>query len=331
MTSGTGLTEFAAKYPERFFDVGIAEGHGTAMAAGMASQGIVPVFAVYSTFLQRAYDMLLHDVAIMNLHAVFAVDRAGLVGADGETHQGIFDVGYLSTVPNMKILCPASFEELREMLRHAILSLDGPVAIRYPKSSEGRYKEGCLSEGIFQPSKLLREGKDITIVTYGVSVNTALDAADSLLRYGISVEIVKLNLINPIDFDAIDASVHQTGHLLVLEECVEQGSAGERIAAHCALHSITLKSLRLLNIGSRFIPQGSINELRKMCGLDVESLVREVTGLFGNPSIIEVSADTDEGAVDEADENDAAENDAEAIGDETEMVCPDDDEDLDYE
>lgn len=274
MTGGTGLTEFAGKFPDRFFDVGIAEGHAAAMAAGMASQEIIPVFAVYSTFLQRSYDMLLHDVALSNLHVVFAVDRAGLVGADGETHQGIYDVGYLQTVPNMKILSPASCSELREMLRHAVLALDGPVVVRYPKSAEGRYKDGFIQNGSFSFARCLREGSDLTLVTYGVNVNTALDAADILQERGISAEIIKLNYISPIDIDTVSASLRKTGRLLVLEECAEAGCVGERIAAYLAQNAMALKSLRLLNLGSRFIPQGSIDKLREMCGIDTSGVVR---------------------------------------------------------
>jgi 1-deoxy-D-xylulose-5-phosphate synthase len=310
MTSGTGLTEFAAKYPDRFFDVGIAEGHATAMAAGMASQEMLPVFAVYSTFLQRSYDMLLHDVALMNLHVVFAVDRAGLVGADGETHQGIYDVGYLSTVPNMKILCPASFTELRDMLRYAVLSLEGPVAVRYPKSGEGRYKGGFSGKGRVSYSKRLREGKDLTLVTYGVNVNTALDAADLLQNQGISVEIIKLDFINPIDIDAVVSSVRKTGRLLVLEECAEAGCVGERLAAHFAQNAISLKSLRLLNLGGRFIPQGSVGELQKMCGIDTPCVVRaaaEACGVaLGNlTQEISASAAFEDSRADAGDDGDA--------------------------
>ncbi len=286
MTSGTGLTEFAGKFPERFFDVGIAEGHGAAMAAGMASQEMIPVFAVYSTFLQRSYDMLLHDVALMNLHVVFAVDRAGLVGADGETHQGIFDIGFLSTVPNMKILCPASFEELRDMLRYAVLVMDGPVAVRYPKSGEGRYKDGFQRDPVSQNgrisfSKLLREGNDITIVTYGTNVNIVLDAADILCNREISAEIIKLDLISPIDIDTVSASLRKTGRLLVVEECAESGCVGEKIASQLAQSAVILKSLKLLNLGSRFIPQGSVDELRQMCGIDAQGVVKAATEACG--------------------------------------------------
>lgn len=271
MTSGTGLTEYSGKFPDRFFDVGIAEGHGVSMAAGMASQETIPVFAVYSTFLQRSYDMLIHDTALSNLHVVLAIDRAGLVGGDGETHQGIFDVGFLSTIPNMTIFCPASFEELRDMLRLAVLKTEGPVAIRYPKSAEGRYREGGTAA-----SKTVLEGTDLTLVTYGVNVNTALEAADILAKSNISVEIIKLGTIAPIDFQAVERSLAKTHRLLVLEECVEQGSVGERLASHTAISGMVLKSVRLMNLGSRFIPQGNVEQLRKYCGIDTMSVVRSI-------------------------------------------------------
>jgi 1-deoxy-D-xylulose-5-phosphate synthase len=283
MTSGTGLSDFALRYPGRFFDVGIAEGHGATMAAGMASQDLIPVFAVYSTFLQRSYDMLLHDIALPNLHVVLAVDRAGLVGGDGETHQGIFDVGFLTTVPNMQILCPASFQELRDMLRYAAFDMTGPVAVRYPKSGEGRYKDGFIGISGVSLSKRLLEGTDVTLVTYGTNINAALDAADTLCEEGIKVELVKLDFISPIDVAAIDASLGKTGRLLVLEDAVEAGCVGKSIAAHVAETGISLKSLRLLNLGSRFIPHGSVCELRKACGLDAAGIVLAVREMITGP------------------------------------------------
>lgn len=272
MMSGTGLKDFAVKYPERFFDVGIAEGHGASMAAGMSSQDMIPVFAVYSTFLQRSYDMLLHDIAISNLHVVLAIDRAGLVGSDGETHQGIYDIGFLSTVPNMMVFCPASFQELRDMLRQAVLKTEGPVAVRYPKNGEGRYIEGGI-----EASKLLREGTDITIVTYGTTINSVLDAADILAENDISAEIIKLGTINPIDFDAVEASVNKTRRLVVVEECIENGSVGERICAYLLATMTPLESVKRLNLGNRFIPHGTIGELRQMCGIDKNGIVSSVT------------------------------------------------------
>jgi 1-deoxy-D-xylulose-5-phosphate synthase len=276
MASGTSLTDFAAKYPNRFFDVGIAEGHAAAMAAGMAAQGMKPVFAVYSTFLQRSYDMLLHDVALGNHHVVFAVDRAGFVGGDGETHQGIYDVGYLSTVPNMQIYCPASYKELRDMLRHALNQTEGPVAVRYPKCGEGRYTQGGA-----QQSAVLCEGSDITLVTYGITVNDALDAVDQLREQGISTELVKLGVIRPIDFEAVDSSLAKTGRLLVVEESAEDGSVGVQLAAHAAARQLPLRGLRLLNLGSQFIPQGTVEELRARYGIDAAGIVRAAIDLCG--------------------------------------------------
>ena len=295
MTAGTGLHNFAARFPERFFDVGIAEGHAAAMAAGLASRGAIPVFAVYSTFIQRAYDMLIHDVAISGLHVVFAVDRAGLVAADGETHQGIFDAGFLSAIPGMTVLCPASFAELRDMLSFAVNSLSSPVAIRYPRGGEGAYKDGGSDA-----AKCIREGKDFTLITYGVNINTVIEAADELERDGILVEIIKLGCVNPIDMDMILKSTTKTGRVLVLEECVARGSVGECIAAALVMggrtgrdrgkrsarnrsaaakesqNSSIPKSVILLNLGDGFAPCGEIDELRKLHGIDTESVCNAI-------------------------------------------------------
>lgn len=268
MQAGTGLDGFAQMYPERFFDVGIAEGHGVTMAAGMAKQGAKPVFAVYSSFLQRGYDMLLHDVAISGLHVVFGVDRAGLVGEDGETHHGIFDVGYLATVPGMTVLAPACFQELRDMLAWAVQTAAGPVAVRYPRGGEGEYRGRYSGEEMV----LLRDGADLTIVTYGATVYAALEAAQQLEKAGVSARIVKLNHLTPSDWGPLCEQVRVTGRLLVAEECVEAGSVGQRLAAQLALGGIAVKSMTLLNVGDRFITQGSVAELRKLCGLDAESI-----------------------------------------------------------
>ena len=181
MGPGTGLQEFAAAWPKRFFDVGIAEGHAVSMAAGMAKQGMIPVFAVYSSFLQRSYDMLIHDVALQGLHVVLAVDRAGLVGADGATHHGCQDVGFLTQIPGFTVLCPASFQELRTMLR-AALAMDGPVAVRYPRGGEVR----PFPDWDGSPSAVLRRGTDITMVSYGTLMDEVLTAADLLSERGVS-------------------------------------------------------------------------------------------------------------------------------------------------
>ncbi len=271
MQSGTGLDGFSAEFPDRFFDVGIAEGHAVSMAAGMAKQRLLPVFAVYSSFLQRSYDMLLHDVAILGLHVVFGVDRAGLVGEDGETHHGVFDVAYLSSVPGMKILCPSSFAELRAMLRHAVLEVRGPVAVRYARGGEGEFRGQCGVEG----SCLVRQGTDLTIVTYGTLLNEAIKAACLLEERGVSAEVLKLNSIAPLDMDAIRICGERTGRLLIAEECVDAGCVGRRIASELVLGDCGPIRVSLANLGDRFVQHGTVAELRALCGIDARSLCRK--------------------------------------------------------
>jgi len=215
--------------------------------------------------------MLIHDVALSGLHVVFAVDRAGLVPGDGETHQGLFDVAYLRTVPGMTILCPANFAELRDMLRYAVEKLDGPVAVRFPRGGEGAYKDGG-AENV----KCVRKGTDVTIVTYGINVNTAIDAANTLEKEDISVEIIKLGRISPIDIEEIEHSIGKTGRLLVLEECVGRGSVGESLAAMFACNKKCPETVILLNTGETIAPCGDIEELRKLCGIDAESVCKAI-------------------------------------------------------
>lgn len=277
MQSGTGLDEFARRYPNRFFDVGIAEGHGVSMAAGMAKQGGVPVFAVYSSFLQRGYDMLLHDVAISGLHGVFAVDRAGLVGEDGETHHGLFDVAYLTSIPGMNVLAPGCFQELRDMLDWAVRDCRGPVAVRYPRGGEGVYR------GRFDGEKtvVLREGKDITLVTYGATTDAVLAAAESLERDGYTAEVIKLQSIAPIDWGPVLESVRETERILVAEECAAQGCVGQRIAAQLTLEGVPVKRMVLVNTGDGFVTHGSIEQLRKLCGLDTQNIYKMAREALG--------------------------------------------------
>lgn len=271
MQSGTGLDHFARAYPDRFFDVGIAEEHAVSMAAGMAKQRALPVFAVYSSFLQRSYDMLIHDVAIQKLHVVLGVDRAGLVGGDGETHHGIFDVAYLSTVPGMRVFCPANYAELKAMLRYGVLKINGPVAVRYPRGGEGKFRTLCGVEGV----SVIRDGKDLTIAAYGTIINEALDAARMLAEKGIETQILKLNSILPLDLEAVRQCVEKTGRLLVAEECVNTGCVGSRIAAELMLEGVSGLKIRLANLGDRFIPQGTVQELRVLCGIDAASLCKK--------------------------------------------------------
>lgn len=268
MSSGAGMDVFSAAHPDRFFDVGIAEGHAVSMAGGMAKQGMVPVFAVYSSFLQRGYDMLIHDVALQNLHVVFCVDRAGLVGSDGETHHGVFDVSYLSSVPDMTVLCPASYAELETMLRAAIYDINGSVAIRYPRGGEGKYT-ACNTA----PETLLRDGRDVTLVCYGIMTNEVLDAAERLAAEGISAEVIKLSMIKPPDFDLVMRSLRKTGKLLISEDVCEAGCVGSRILEEAAISEIDIRAAKLLNLGEGIVPHGTVAELLHDFGLDADGIV----------------------------------------------------------
>ena len=274
MRSGTGLDPFAIRCPERFFDVGIAEGHAVAMCSGMAKQGMLPVFAVYSSFLQRGYDMLIHDMALQRLHMVLGVDRAGLVGDDGETHQGLFDVAYLSTVPGLTLLAPASFAETRSMLCRALYELDGPVALRYARGGENGYSDDH-SQGA---AAVLREGSDWTAVCYGTMTGEVLAAAEALDAEGISVEVVKLNQLAPLEPETVLTSARKTGRLLVAEEVIQAGSMGVALAGAVAQEGLALKVLKLLNTGDQFVPHGTIPQLREKLGINsdhIASVMRE--------------------------------------------------------
>ena len=272
MTSGTGLTPFANAYPQRFFDVGIAEGHAVSMCAGMAKQGLIPVFAVYSSFLQRGFDMLVHDVSLSGLHVVLGVDRAGLVGADGETHHGCFDPMYLSQIPGMEVFCPSSFQELREMLRRAVLECTGPVAVRYPRGGEGAYQGCCGAED----ATVLREGQDFTIVTYGILVNQAIAAAEELEKNGIHTGIVKLNRITPLSTETVAGIMKRAPHVLVLEDCLATCCVGQRLAAVAAQVGACPERLLLKNSGCTLAPEGSVDELYHRLGLDAISVAAAI-------------------------------------------------------
>ena len=272
MTSGVALTEFSEKYPERFFDVAIAEEHAVAMSAGLSSQGMKPVCAIYSTFLQRAYDMLIHDVAISQQNVVFAVDRAGLVGEDGETHHGVFDVAFLSDIPNMKILAPSSFSELRSMMRYA-LCIEGPVAVRYGKGGEGDYNEDSFENGV--QSCVIRNGNDVGVITYGMLVNNVLAACDKAEQSGVFCEILKLNSLKPLDSDAIIAVARKTGKIIVFEDIVRHGSVFEKVSSIIAESGITCKVCGI-NCGDSFVTHGSVKELYKILKLDVDGMYKTV-------------------------------------------------------
>lgn len=276
MPSGTGLTQFQKEYPGRTYDVGIAEGHAVSMAGGLAKCGMIPVFAVYSTFLQRSYDMILQDVAMLNLHVVFAVDRAGLVGEDGETHHGVFDIGYLQQVPGITIFCPSTTMELRQMLVEAVEACDGPVAVRYPRGGDGAYTQ--LPDG-----SVVRQGRDLTMVTYGTMINQVMEAADLLAQEGTEAEILRLRQIKPLDMAPILDSVRKTGRLLVVEETMEIASVGSRIVEKLATAGVRC-NVALMNLGDAFVPHGSMKELYESLNLDAGSIAARGREVLANES-----------------------------------------------
>jgi len=267
MSAGTGLTEFAKEFPKRFFDVGIAEEHAVAMASGLAARGRIPVCAIYATFLQRAYDQLLHDVAINANHVVFAIDRAGLVGADGETHQGIFDIPFLRSVPGMKIYAPSNYAELRSALVKATLQEKGPVAVRYPRGGEGAFVENTFAE----TAALVRSGSDLVICTYGCMLNVAIAAAEKLAQQGISAGVLKYNELSGSAPEALLNAARTTGRVLVLEDCVEEGCLGQKIASQLQMNDISAK-LKLCNLGQQFIPQGTVQQLYSAYHIDADAV-----------------------------------------------------------
>ena len=271
MADGTGLTGFAVEFPRRFFDVGIAEGHGVAMAGGMAKQGLIPVFAVYDSFLQRGYDMLVQDMALEKLHGVLAVDRCGLVGADGETHHGCLD--YLSQIPGMTVLAPASFAELRRMLRRAVLDMmTGPVAVRYPRGGEDGYDSDCGDE----PVTVLRQGTDAAIVTYGILTGQALRAAELLEKEGVSLRVVKLNRVAPLDGDGICRALDGVKRVVAAEDQLRAGAVGERLGALLLERGAGIERYALRNAGEALPAQGSTAQLRHVLGLDAEGMAQAV-------------------------------------------------------
>ncbi|WP_409069916.1 1-deoxy-D-xylulose-5-phosphate synthase [Clostridium sp. FAM 1755] len=275
MKDGTGLRKFGETFPERFFDVGIAEQHAVTLAAGIATEGLKPVFAVYSTFLQRAYDQILHDICIQNLPVVLGIDRAGIVGSDGETHQGIFDLSYLSSLPNMTIIAPKCLEEMGIILRWA-LNQNAPVAIRYPRGGDIKSLE-------MTPIKNMKKGKweviceegDIAIIATGKMVQHAIIAREKLKSYGIKSTIVNANFVKPIDKELIKNFVKKGYKIVTVEDNVVKGGFGSLVLQYVS----KLKANNVvLNLGfkDKFVPHGSTDILYKIEGLDPEGIVKNI-------------------------------------------------------
>ncbi len=275
MPDGTGLTGFAHQHPERFFDVGIAEQHAVTFAAGLACNGKKPVVAVYSTFLQRAYDQVVHDVCLQNLPVVFALDRAGVVGSDGPTHHGVFDLAYLRHMPNLTVMAPKDENELQHMLKTAV-EHHGPVAIRYPRGNGyGVPLDQELTTIQTGKAELLRHGEQNVVLALGSMVYPALAAAEQLAQEGIDLTVVNLRFVKPLDIGLITDLIHPATRLITLEENILQGGMGTAVLELLEQQNIQRPVLRL-GYPDHYIEQGEQHELRARYGLDTEGIINSV-------------------------------------------------------
>ena len=274
MTDGTGLKRFRNLYPERFFDVGIAEEHAVTFAAGMAKSGLKPVFAVYSSFLQRAYDQILHDVCLQKLPVVFAIDRAGLVGKDGATHQGIFDLSYLATIPNLTIMAPKNKWELSDMLKFAIAA-DTPMAIRYPRGDAcdlWKEKRAPIESG---KAEVLCEGTEVALFAIGSMVETAWKVMEKLQERGISATVVNARFAAPLDKECICGLAQKHRLLVTLEENVASGGMGEHLAALLMEEQSRIKLLRIA-VPDTFVEHGDVDTLYRVLGMDADTVTNRI-------------------------------------------------------
>jgi 1-deoxy-D-xylulose-5-phosphate synthase len=277
MPEGTGLVKFSQKFPDRFFDVGIAEQHGVTFAAGMATEGMKPVVAIYSTFLQRSYDQILHDVCLESLPVTFAIDRGGIVGEDGPTHHGLFDLSFLRTLPNMIVMAPKDENELRRMLLTAI-NHPGPAAFRYPRGTGANV---AIDEHIkplpIGKGEVLTEGKDLLILAIGTSVTDALEAHQILLEKHIHATVVNCRFVKPLDADLICHLAKEIPHIITIEENLRQGGFGSAVLE--LLHDENINNLQVKRLGihDTFVEHGPSKLLRKKYGIDAQAIVSAAT------------------------------------------------------
>ena len=278
MPDGTGLKRFRNMYPDRFFDVGIAEEHAVTFAAGLAAGGLKPVVAIYSSFLQRAYDQILHDVCIQNLPVVFAIDRAGLVGSDGETHQGIFDLSYLSSIPNMHIMAPKNKWELSDMLKFAV-KFEGPIAIRYPRGEayDGlkEYREPIR----FGKAEWLYQEKSIVLVAVGSMIKTALIVREALKAKGYQCSIINARFVKPIDTEILDEACETHSLVVTMEENVASGGFGEKVREYLD-QRVDKPQLLNINLPDEYVEHGNVDILRKEVGIDAETIQNRIEALL---------------------------------------------------
>lgn len=272
MADGTGLSEFKKKYPKRFFDVGIAEQHAIGMAAGMAKSGLIPVVPIYSSFYQRAYDQVIHDVCMQNLHVIMCADRAGIVGNDGETHQGLLDMASFSIVPNMTIMAPKDFKDLEQMIDFAV-NFNGPILIRYPRGGEGKVKFKCNEKIVLGESELLKEGSDVTIIAIGKMVEKAVEVADEFSKIGVNAEIINARFLKPFDENKIIESIEKTKNVITIEDGLIKGGLATTVNELIAKNGIIDVNIKNCGYDDEFVKQGSVQELEQINGLDCNSIV----------------------------------------------------------
>jgi 1-deoxy-D-xylulose-5-phosphate synthase len=280
MPGGSGLLKFAEKFPNRMFDVGIAEQHAATMSAALAMEGMKPVFAVYSTFLQRAYDQVVHDICRQNLNVIFAIDRAGFVGADGETHQGVYDIAFLRHVPNMVLMMPKDENELRNMLKTAVDYDDGPIAVRYPRISGS----GVSFDEAMTPIKIgtwdmVRDGDYAALLAIGPMVQVAEEAAELLKREGINVRVINARFVKPLDEKMLLAMAKERIPLMVIEEGSVQGGLGSAVLEFYTLHGIQPYSIHIAGVPDVFIEHATIKEQREESGLTGDAIAKQLASL----------------------------------------------------
>lgn len=275
MPDGTGLNAFRKRYPERFFDVGIAEQHAVTSAAGMAAAGLKPVVAVYSSFLQRGYDQVLHDVCIQNLSVVFALDRAGLVGSDGETHQGIFDLSYLTSIPNMTVLAPKNLWELQRDLEYAVSKHEGPITVRYPRGQAYRGLKEYDAPIVYGKGEILAEGREIALLAVGSMVSTAEHVRGKLLSEGYDCTLVNGRFIKPVDEEMVGQLAKTHKLIVTMEENVLQGGYGLQVTAYVHQHYPDVKVLNIA-LPDAYVEHGNVSTLREMLGIDSDSIIRKM-------------------------------------------------------
>lgn len=277
MILGSKLEGFQKEFPDRLFDVGIAEQHATTMAAGIATQGMKPFLAIYSTFLQRAYDQLLHDVCRQNLNVAFGIDRSGLVGADGETHQGVFDISFLRHMPNMVIMMPKDEDECQHMVNTAIDYNDGPIAVRFARGNAlGVPMNDQLDTIPIGSWEVLKEGTDAVILTFGTTINMALEASEQLKEDGYSVKVVNARFIKPLDEKMLHQLMHADLPILTVEESMLQGGFGSAVLEFAEAHDYNLKNIKRMGIPDRFIEHGKVEQLLEEIGLTKEEIVNQI-------------------------------------------------------